>query len=305
MRPPVQFPDHPFTWRETQRLGIARHRLDAAVRDREVRRVLAGVYVRADVPDTTEVRAAAAALVISPYAVVCDRTAAWLHGIDVLDFRELDVLPPLETFVLAGHGRTRRAECRGGARDLRPEDLCLVHGVRTTTPLRTALDLGCRLSRRRALAALDAFMRECGITHAEMRRVLPRYFRRRGVVQLRQLVAIADPRAESTGESWTRLEIVDAGLPTPQPQYWVRRGDQRIFRLDLAYPHAKVAVEYDGRDWHEGDGQSAADEDRRTWLRRQGWTVIVVDQNSFTADALADWLAELRQALTDGSIVKS
>ena len=40
--------------------------------------------------------------------------------------------------------------------------------VRLTTPLRTAMDLGARLSRSRALAALDWFMRQHGITRDDM-----------------------------------------------------------------------------------------------------------------------------------------
>jgi hypothetical protein len=297
MRPLPEFPTTPFTWREAERLGISRHRLDDALRNHEIRRVLTGVFVRNDQPDSIELRTAAALRVISPFAVVCDRTAAWVHGIDVLTYFELDVVPPLETFVLRGHHRTSRPECIGGERDLHVADICVVNGLRVTTPLRTALDLGCKLSRRMALAALDAFMRHHGITHEEMRRALPRYFRRRGVIQLRQLIPLADPRAESVGESWTRLEIVDAGLPAPQPQCWVSVDGRPTYRLDLAYPRAKVAVEYDGREFHEGDARRVADERRRAWLRRTGWTVIVVDKDSFSADALAAWLGELRSAL--------
>jgi hypothetical protein len=297
MRPLPEFPSTPFTWKEAEKLGIPRHRLDAALRNHEIRKVLTGVFVRNDQPDSTELRTAAALRVISPFAVVCDRTAAWIHGIDVLTYFELDVLPRLETFVLSGHHRTNRPECVGGERDLQASDVCVVNGLRVTTPLRTALDLGCKLSRRMALAALDAFMREHGITHEEMRRALPRYFRRRGVIQLRQLIPLADPRTESAGESWTRLEIVDAGLPAPRPQYWVIVGGRPTYRLDLAYPHARVAVEYDGREFHEGDARRIADEKRRAWLRRNGWTVIVVDKDSFSPDALAVWLGELRSAL--------
>lgn len=297
MQRPRPFPSAPFTAAEAVQLGISRGRLAAGLRNGEIRRVLRGVYVRSEVPDNTLVRASAARLVISPFAVVCDRTAAWLHGVDVLEYHELDLLPPLETYVLRGRRATNREGCVGGNRDLRPEDLCVIEGLHVTTPLRTAMDLGCALSRRRALAALDAFMRSHDITHEDMRRVLPRYFRRRGVVQLRQLLPLADPRAESQGESWVRLEIRDAGLPAPQPQYWVTVGGRTAFRLDLAYPHARVAVEYDGREFHEGPDQERADEERRSWLRANGWTVIVVDKDSFTPEALAAWLRELRLAL--------
>jgi hypothetical protein len=140
-------------------------------------------------------------------------------------------------------------------------------------------------------------MREHGLSREEMRLLLPRYFRRRGVLQLRQLVLIADPRAESPRESWTRLEIIDAGLPCPQPQYWVTVGGQPVFRLDLAYPHAKIAIEYDGRDFHESAEQREADRVRRQWLRNRGWVVIVLDKDSFTTEAIATWTGELRTAL--------
>jgi very-short-patch-repair endonuclease len=69
------------------------------------------------------------------------------------------------------------------------------------------------------------------------------------------------------------------------------------YRLDLAYPHARVAVEYDGEAFHTSDEDRAADRKRRTWLRDHGWTVIVVDKNSFTEEAVNAWVAELRAAL--------
>ncbi|MGN6131581.1 MAG: DUF559 domain-containing protein [Nocardioidaceae bacterium] len=297
MLQPNEFPLVPFTWGDAKARGVSRKRLDRAVAEHEVRRVLTGVYVRADVPDTVQVRARAAALVISPFSVVCDRTAAWLLGVDVFDFHELDVLPPLETYVLRGHDPTCRNECKGGTRDLLPQDYGEIEGLKVTTPLRTALDLGCKLSRRQALAALDAFMRAYGLTHEDLRRGALRYFRRRGVVQLRQLIPLADPRAESQAESWTRSAIIDAGLPCPELQVWVDVDGVPTYRLDLAYPHARVAVEYDGRDFHESVEARERDEQRRAWLERHGWTVIVVDKDSFTPEALADWLRRLRAAL--------
>lgn len=291
------FSASPFTLEMATELGITRKQLSTAVANREVRRVLRGVYVIADCPDSIELRASAAALVLHPGLVLCDRTAAWLHGVDVLEFRELDMLPPLDTFALRELPRTIRPECRRGQRDLLDEDICFVHGVAVTTPLRTCLDLGCRLSRRAALAAMDSFMRRHGLTRGDMLRAAPRYFRRRGVVQLRQLIPLADPRAESQPESWMRIDIVDAGLPAPEPQYWVTIGGRPVFRLDLAYPHAKVAVEYDGREFHEGAEQQAADKKRREWLRERGWMVIVLDKDSFTPEAVAAWTSELRAAL--------
>ena len=122
-------------------------------------RLFRNVYVVARSELTVEQRAYAASLVISPHAVICDRTAAWIWGVDCFRWRELDVAPPLESFTTRGHRASARAEIRSGERDLKPNDFVTVGGVRVTTPLRTALDLGCRLSRRDALAAIDALMR--------------------------------------------------------------------------------------------------------------------------------------------------
>jgi Protein of unknown function (DUF559) len=247
--------------------------------------------------DDLQTRCQAVSLVMRPFGLVCDRTAAWLHGVDTFQVRELEELPPLDVFVLRGHSRTRRPECHGGSRDLTPRDVVRLNGVLTTTPLRTALDLGCSLSERDALACLDAFMRRCGITEQAMSAELPRYRRRRGVVQLRRLIPLATPLSESAGESWTRMAIIQAGLPAPTPQHWVFDAGVAKYRLDLAYPWAKVAVEYDGRRYHTKKKQRAKDRRRRKWLRDHGWTVIVVDRDSFTFDAWMAWTWELSAAL--------
>ena len=172
-----------------------------------------------------------------------------------------------------------------------------IGGVRVTTPVRTALDLGCRLSRRQALAAMDALMRIHGFTHADLARELPRYFRRRGSVQLRELVPLVDGRSESGGESWTRLEISDRSLPKPVPQHWIHVGGRPTYRLDLAYPHARIAIEYDGEEFHSRPEDRAADERRRAWLRDHGWIVIVLTKDSFTEEAIIEWIGELRRTL--------
>jgi hypothetical protein len=170
-----------------------------------------------------------------------------------------------------------------------------------TSPLRTAMDLACSLSERDALACLDGFMRAFGVTLEEFEAALPRYRRRRGVVQLRRLVPLATPLAESAGESWTRMAIVQAGLPTPEPQYWVWHRGRKRYRLDLAYVSAKIAIEYDGREFHHKKKQRAKDARRRRWLEEHGWTVIVVTKDSFTFDAWMSWTSQISAALREAA----
>jgi hypothetical protein len=292
------FPVAPFTTAQAGEFGINRKRLAVAVRDGLIRRVLFGVYLRDDQPDTVETRAACAALVIAPGSVLRDRTAAWIHGVDVFTYAEHDLLPPLETCVPRFHAPSDRSGVDGGTRDLSEDDVMTIHGVLVTTPLRTALDLGCNLRRRDALAALDQFMRLHDISREQLLRSVFRFVRRRGVVQLRQLIPLADARAESPRESWTRLEIVSAGLPCPELQVWIDIDGVPTYRLDLAYPRIRVVVEYDGDEFHNRtEEQKRHDAERRDWLKGHGWTVIVVRNGDFTGAGLDRWLEELRAAL--------
>ena len=291
-------PHVPFTTRDAARLGYSRAQLARLVELGELRRPFRGVYVPAMLPDDIQARCAAVRLVTNPCAVVCDRTAAWIWGVDALHVDELTILPPVESFVLRGRSRIRRLGCAGGVRDLsEDEDVVELFGLRVTTPLRTALDLSCRMARRDALSALDQFMRLHGITRGQLRRGLVRFFRRRGVVQGRELAELADPRAESPGESWVRLEAHDRGLEPPSPQLWVYENGEPLYRLDLAWRRRKVVAEYDGREFH-GPDRREQDEARRDWLRRHGWTVVVFRAEDFSSpEALDLKMGELRSAL--------
>ena len=94
------------------------------------------------------------------------------------------------------------------------------------------------------------------------------------------------------------LAIHDAGLPLPEPQYWIEIDGVPVYRLDFAYQRLRVVIEYDGIDAHERTTeQQEHDEERRAWLRDHGWTVIVVRRGDFTRGALDRWLGELRPAL--------
>lgn len=293
----MEFPARPFVFAELHLLGITRTDLRRGLDSGQVRRVVRGVYAPASLPDDPESRLRAIGLALRPGQVACDRTAAWIHGVDLFGSAEHETVPNVETCALRGDPRSRLVGVRGRTRDLAPHDVMELSGIQTTTPLRTALDLGCVLHRRDALAALDNLRRLHGLTREDLLQELPRYHRRRGVVQLRLLVTLSDDRAESVRESWMRLAIHDAGLPRPQLQVWVEVDGRPTYRLDLAYPASRVAVEYDGAAFHSSPEQRRHDEERRELLREQGWTVIVVRVGDFTGDRLTAWTADVRRAL--------
>ncbi|GGR39426.1 hypothetical protein J2S40_002031 [Nocardioides luteus] len=294
----LTIPDSPFNLADAAAIGISSDDVYRMIDDGAVRRVVHGAFVPASTPDTPLTRAAAVARVVAPHHVVIDRTAALIHGVNALTYAELDLDVPLETCALRGRTRSRRRGIDGHCRDLVPADIMELGGVTVTVPLRTACDLGCNLRRREAFAVMCALARAHGLVTADFLRTLPRYRGRRGVRQLKELAPLVDPRVESAREAWTLLTIHDAGLPAPEPQFWIEIGEVPTYRLDFAYVHARVCVEYDGIDSHELTAeQRRYDEERRQWLRDHGWTVIVVRRGDFTGDHLDRWLRELRDAL--------
>ena len=74
-------------------------------------------------------------------------------------------------------------------------------------------------------------------------------------------------------ETRLRVVLIDGGLPRPKPQHVVRTPSGAfVGRLDLAYPEARLAVEYDGADHWK---QRREDDRRRTAVRAQDWEVLV------------------------------
>jgi hypothetical protein len=291
----IALPDRPFTTREARQWGMTRTMMDDLVASRRLIRVLHGVYQHSEVPMTASTRVSAAQLVIRPHVVICDRTAAWLHGVDTFDIRELAALPPIDTCVTTPESRVRRKGCNGTRRGLEPVDVMPMGGLSVTTPLRTAHDLGRRLQARDALAALDGFRRLGLVTEADLIDGVGRHAGQRGIVQLRRLAPLADPLADSPGESWTRLLIIDAGLPTPELQIEVWADGRLIAKLDLGYAMLKVGVEFDGVDHHSSLGQRAHDAARRERLAALGWTIVVVRKEDFGADRRHEWIDEVRR----------
>src|SRR6476661_8240587 len=75
--------DLPFTRAMARTVGVERSALERMLRDGSVIRLLRGVYAASTAPDTIALRAAAVALAVGRETVAVDRTAAWVHGVDV------------------------------------------------------------------------------------------------------------------------------------------------------------------------------------------------------------------------------
>ena len=283
--------DVPFTRGIARAAGLSAYDVGWLCSRGLVRPVLHGVHVAAQTPDDLALRAAAVALVLPDTAVVADRTAAWLHGVEILPRSALVVAPPLDV-VHVDDTRVRRGQVDGRRRGLTEDDVTRIRGLAVTTPLRTALDLGRLLWRPDALGALDGFVR-AGVPLGDLRDELPRFRGYRGVCQLRLLVPLADGAAESVAESGLRLRWHEAGLPAPVLQHWVLDEEGvPVCRLDLADPAVRYAAEYDGTAFHTSPQDAEHDVRRRTWLAARGWTVGV-----FTYEDLYERGADARVRL--------
>lgn len=271
--------DSPFTTAKAVEVGVSKRLLADLVNRGVVRRVLHGVYVAAQVPDSLRLRVAALKLVVPAHAVVVDRTACWLHGVDALPRSAIYDLPDLEIFSQS-QSRTRRSGIASGIRDLQPRDTEELEGLLVTTQLRTACDVGRQLWRYDAIGALDGLLR-VGVDRGELLAEIDRFKGYRGVRQIRELAPLADPRSESPPEAALRLHWIEADLPTPEPQIWVHDDDGTPrYRIDIGHREVRYGAEYFGEEFHDEDLREA-DESRLNWLEKQrGWTMDVFDKNA-------------------------
>jgi very-short-patch-repair endonuclease len=70
-------------------------------------------------------------------------------------------------------------------------------------------------------------------------------------------------------------------------------------KVENAYERLRIAVEYDGEEFHSLDEDREHDEKRRDALRRAGWIIIVVRRDGLSGPGREAWLAELREAYAD------
>lgn len=93
----------------------------------------------------------------------------------------------------------------------------------------------------------------------------------RGAQLLRRALERARTGASSRPETWTRLIIVDGGLPEPELDHDVFDAlGGFVACADLAYPHLRLALEYDGAV-HRDKERFEHDIDRTTRLHEAGW----------------------------------
>ncbi|HEX3259968.1 MAG TPA: DUF559 domain-containing protein [Pseudonocardia sp.] len=225
------------------------------------RRLFPDVYVCAEVEPDLAVRSFAAAVLVGDRGVVGGYSAAELLGASCAP-----LAAPAEVVVpgrrRAPPGLVVRVEKVPSAERWR------VRAAAVTSPVRTALDLACRVPLVEAVVGVDALAHRFGFPPHDVIRCAYDHPGRRGAARLPRVVKLARPAAESPMETRIRLAIVLAGLPEPQLQVPVGP-----YRLDMAYPELRLGIEYDGRE-HLDQARALRDLDRQAYFTARAWRIV-------------------------------
>jgi hypothetical protein len=256
------------------------------------RRLFRDVYVAAEADVDHLTMCQAAALLAPAGAALSHRSAAMLYGANILGRDQ-----PVEMTASPTAGMRSQPGLVVARSPLPSADVWRRGGLPVTSPLRTAFDLARGSDLVAAVVGVDALLYQRVVKPEAAAEYLSGHATWNGVRRARRALALARPRVESPMETRVRLRVVLAGLPEPVVQYDVFDASGRfVARVDLAYPKARVALEYDG-DHHRERATFQRDAVRLNRLRLLGWTVL-----RFTSDDVLRnpdrMLAHIRAALT-------
>lgn len=131
---------------------------------------------------------------------------------------------------------------------LNADEVVAVGGTVVTSAARTVVDLARSIPVEQAVVVADAVLALGLADRAELQDAVQRATRWRGSPAAHRVIAFADGRSESVGESRSRVAIRRADLPAPVPQWEVRAADGRLLgRVDFGWPDLATVGEFDGR----------------------------------------------------------
>jgi hypothetical protein len=257
-----------FTRADALSCGWSDSALTRAVRSGRVIRLRRNQFARVNAKDDPRLAAIAAARSCGG-SVISHRSAAVLHDLPLLD-------PPPRPDL------TVRPDCTGDVTaallhraSLRDEDVVELDGVLVTSVPRTLVDLARSVSVPAAVVTIDAALHR-GWTNAEELGEVRRMCRTwPGASRVPQIFTLADARAESPLESFSRLVIRRLGIIAPALQPSLHDGSGRFLgRPDLYWDEFGVAGEADGRDKYDDRDVLTAEKLRQERLENAGLVVV-------------------------------
>ena len=251
---------------ELMKPGQLRHLLRSA----RVELVRPGVYRVAGTPESWRQSLLAACLAV-PHSVASFRAAAALWGFERFPEDALEITVP---------GRQRRRLPGVIIHDSSvtgPMHHAVVAAIPVTSVARTLCDLSAVAPAPVVERAFDEASRRNLVKLRTVERVAAD-LEGRGRARCTVTRAILEARGgsepgESAAEARIARLLVRARLPRPTHQHRVRVNGRTV-RIDLAYPDAMIAIEYDGWDFHRTRRAFDLDRARANELELLGWTVL-------------------------------
>ena len=201
---------------------------------------------------TSSSRDLAAVLACGPQALLSHRSAGPRWEITRSSSPRIEVTVPRTV-------KTKAGITIHSTRVLDPDDRTLIDGIPVTSLARTIVDLAEVLDDAGLMRAIS----QAELLHlfdlAAVEATMARLPGRRGRHRIRRVLAAYRPEptfTRSDGERRLLALCRDHDLPTPQANTWL--GEQEV---DLFWPDARLAVEFDGREVH--GTTRAFHEDRR------------------------------------------
>ena len=157
---------------------------------------------------------------------------------------------------------------------VRADETRRVHGIPCSSPARCVIELaGSEPERIVALAVRQCEGRGKKVRAADVAKLLARRPNARGAAVLIEMLRLRDP---VKGRSRSDLELLFFDLCDrygfPQPRVNVKgRANGRLHEVDFIWPELRLAIETDGRDWHEGEYATSLDETKERDLTIGGW----------------------------------
>ena len=169
-------------------------------------------------------------------------------------------------------------------------------GLDVTTKVETLLDcLGC-LPRRDARSLLDRSIQQSWLTPTDIERRVREQPGRWGNRQLARLLRESRPGAEAESERRAQRLLRKAGIAGWVGNYALLVDGNR-FRIDIAFPEAKIAIEIDGWAFHRTKERRDRDMRKLNLLTNAGWRVLtfswedIVDRPGYFIEVVTSVLA--------------
>ncbi|MDI1289503.1 MAG: DUF559 domain-containing protein [bacterium] len=153
-------------------------------------------------------------------------------------------------------------------------DVTSVDGIPVVGMPLAALSAARGVSHRRQVALFDAALWRGASTHDELRRLSEEWRSRGGKAELHEAIERARPGAQTALETFSRLILIDQGLPEPQLQRAFHDRAGIIGYVDMCWPDWHVIGEADGRVKYESRDDLVREKVREDRLRALGFRVV-------------------------------